>query len=253
MSMQRFKLTIEYHGGLFSGWQRQENAPSVQQAIEESILKFCRLEDVRLHVAGRTDAGVHARGQVAHVDLPARFAPYTIKQATNYHLQGAPITILKVETVPFAFHARFSAIRRSYLYRIINRYDPLAIERGLAWHVRPPLDISLMQEGAEFLLGKHDFSTFRASECQALSPIRTVEKIEISRQEELIEIKVKAPSFLHHQVRNMVGTLKLVGEKKWDPIRVKQALEMQDRRQGGPTASAEGLYFIQVDYGVETA
>ncbi len=250
MMVQRFKLTIEYDGTSFCGWQRQENVLSIQQIIEEAITKFVPAVSPSpiLYVAGRTDAGVHALGQVAHVDLPAHFSESTVRRALNFYLEEVPITILKVEKVDADFHARFSARKRTYVYRIINRPDKLALERFRAWHVPFPLHIDLMQQAAQFLLGRHDFSAFRTVQCQAKDPVRTLEKLDIIQKEDVIECWVEAPSFLHHQVRNMVGTLVEVGRKKHTPVWIADVLASKDRSKAGPTAPAHGLYFVKVSF-----
>jgi tRNA pseudouridine38-40 synthase len=243
----RYKLTIEYDGRPFVGWQRQANGPSVQQAIEEAIFRFCG-EEVRITVAGRTDAGVHALGQVAHVDLVRETTPDTIQGALNFHLKPAPVAILAVEAVPPTFDARMTAIRRSYRYRIVNRRAPLTFEAGLAWQVARPLDAAAMHEAAQVLVGHHDFTSFRAAECQARSPVKTLDRLDVRRFGEEIEIVAEARSFLHHMVRNMVGTLKLVGEGKWTPKDVARALRARDRSAAGPTAPPDGLYLVGVGY-----
>ncbi len=245
--MTRFKLTLEYHGGAFVGWQRQDNGPSVQQALEEAVTGFCG-ETATVHGAGRTDAGVHALGQVAHLDLEKPTTAETLRDALNAHLKPAPVAVLAAEVAADDFHARFSATERRYLYRIVNRRPPLALERGRAWWVPRPLDAAAMHAAAQVLVGKHDFSSFRASECQAKSPVKTLTAIEVSRLAEAIEIRARAPSFLHHQVRNFAGTLRLVGEGKWSAAKVKQVLEACDRNAAGQTAPAEGLYLTEVVY-----
>jgi tRNA pseudouridine38-40 synthase len=245
--MPRYRLLIEYDGGAFVGWQRQTNGVSVQEAIERAIEAFARLP-VRLHVAGRTDAGVHALGQVAHVDLARDWSPATVRDATNQHLKPAAVAILGVERVPDDFHARLSARRRRYLYRIVNRQAPLAIDRGRAWHVRRRLDAAAMHAAAQMLIGRHDFTTFRAAECQARSPIKTLESMNVERVSDDIRIETEARPFLHHQVRNMVGTIKLVGEGKWTPADVAAAPAARDRAAGGPTAPPDGLYLAAVGY-----
>jgi tRNA pseudouridine38-40 synthase len=243
----RYKLTIEYDGTGLVGWQRQPSGQSVQAALEDAFAKFCG-ETVRVHGAGRTDAGVHALAQCAHVDLAREHDPDTIRGALNYHLRPAPISVLLVEPAAPNFDARRSAIGRAYRYRILNRRPPPMLDRQRVWHVAPSLDIEAMREGARHLLGQHDFSTFRDSLCQAKSPVKTLDALDILRAGEEIHIEARARSFLHHQVRNMAGTLKLVGLRQWSPDDVATALEARDRRAGGPTAPAEGLYLVEVKY-----
>ena len=245
--MTRFKLTLEYDGAAFVGWQRQDNGPSVQQALEEAVTAFCG-ERARVHGAGRTDAGVHALGQVAHLDLEKPTTAETLRDAVNHHLKPAPVAVLAAEVAAADFHARFSATERRYLYRIVNRRAPLALERGRAWWVPRPLDAAAMHAAAQVLVGKHDFSSFRASECQARSPVKTLTGIEVSRLAETIEIRARAPSFLHHQVRNFAGTPRLVGEGKWSAAKVEAVLAARDRSAAGQTAPAEGLYLTAVGY-----
>ncbi|MHA1536263.1 MAG: tRNA pseudouridine(38-40) synthase TruA [Alphaproteobacteria bacterium] len=245
--MPRYRLTIEYHGAGLVGWQRQENGASVQGAIEAAIGKFCN-EKITVHGAGRTDAGVHAAGQVAHFDL-AREAPAdTVRDALNAHLRPAAISVLAAEIAPKDFNARYDAIARHYRYRILNRRAPPALERGRVWHVGTPLDAGAMHEAGQIFVGKHDFSSFRASECQAKSPVKTLDALTVSRLGEEIEIAVRARSFLHHQVRNFAGTLRLIGEGKWTKGDLAAALSARDRARGGPTAPAEGLCLIAIDY-----
>ncbi|MCB1839480.1 MAG: tRNA pseudouridine(38-40) synthase TruA [Alphaproteobacteria bacterium] len=252
----RWKLTIEYHGADYCGWQRQDDVPTVQNAIEQAILVFSG-QTVTLHVAGRTDAGVHARGQVAHVDLEdfsKPMQPFEVAKAINAHLRPQLISILLAEPVAGDFEARYHAKGKHYRYKVINRYPFLALDRGLAWQVKKPLDLEAMREGAAVLIGHHDFSTFRDAECQAASPEKTLDSIEISAKEydesggREILFDFRGRSFLHHMVRNIVGTLSLVGEGKWQPADVKTALEARDRTKGGPTAPACGLYLMRVEY-----
>ena len=250
MTKMRYKLLIEYDGTGYVGWQKQPGHPSIQQAIETAIFRFCQ-ESGDVYGSGRTDAGVHALGQVAHVDLAKEFDVYKMRQALNFYLRNDRIAVLDVQGQPESFHARFSAIKRRYIYRMVARPAPLALDLNKAWHVYRPLSVAAMQEAALYLVGHHDFSTFRASECQAASPMKTVDKIEIMQQGDIIEFFVEAKSFLHHQVRNIVGSLKLVGEGKWTPLDLKAALEACDRTKGGPTAPACGLYFHSVDYDVD--
>ena len=245
--MPRYKITIEYDGSGLAGWQRQPDVPSVQQHIEEAIEKFCG-QAVRLHTAGRTDAGVHALAQVGHFDMEKDFPPEKVTAAVNFFLKEQNISILKSELVSEEFHARFSATKRHYIYRIINRHAPLAVERNRAWQVPVPLDIKKMRKAAKHLIGKHDFSSFRDAQCQAKTPIRTMDEIRIEQYDELIEIHVSAQSFLHHMVRNITGTLKMVGQGKWEPDYIKEIIEAKDRQRAGPTAAAQGLFLVQVDY-----
>jgi tRNA pseudouridine38-40 synthase len=245
--MTRFRLLIEYDGGPFVGWQRQENGRSVQQAIEEAIFAFCA-ERTQLAAAGRTDAGVHALGQVAHVDLARETKAETLRDAVNFHLKPQPISILAAEPSAPEFHARFSAIGRQYLYRIANRRAPLALDRGRAWWLPGELDAGAMQAAADRLIGNHDFTSFRSSICQAASPVKTLDRLAVEREGGEIRIHAAARSFLHHQVRNMVGSLKLVGEGRWTAENIAAALAARDRSAAGPTAPAEGLYLAAVQY-----
>jgi tRNA pseudouridine38-40 synthase len=243
----RYKLTIEYDGTGLVGWQRQPNGLSVQAALEDATEKFCS-EKAKVHGAGRTDAGVHALAQVAHVDLARQHPLDTIRSALNHHLRPTPISVLAVEEAALEFDARRSAIGRVYRYRILNRRPPPMLDRMRVWHVAPPLDLAAMQSGAAHLIGKHDFSTFRDSLCQAKSPVKTLDALEVTRDGDEIHIEARARSFLHHQVRNIAGTLKLVGLGQWAPGDVATALAARDRRAGGPTAPAEGLYLVKVTY-----
>ncbi|CAK0775015.1 tRNA pseudouridine synthase A [uncultured Gammaproteobacteria bacterium] len=245
--MPRWKLTLEYDGRPFVGWQRQANGPSVQLALEQAVLRFSGAT-VTVQGAGRTDARVHALAQVAHFDLDKPTTADVVRNALNFYLRPWPVAVLLVESVADDFHARFSALGRSYLYRIINRCTPLALETGRAWHIPYPLDAVAMHEAARRLIGRHDFSTFRASACQGKSPVKSLERLEVSRTGEAITIVAGARSFLHHQVRNMVGTLALVGRGSWSADDVQVALEARDRSRGGPTAPPDGLYFTGVEY-----
>lgn len=245
--MPRYKLTIEYDGTGLVGWQRQPNGVSVQAALEDAITKFCG-DTVTVHGAGRTDAGVHALAQVAHVDLTREHPPDTIRGALNHHVRPATISVLAVEPVGPDFHARIWAKGRVYRYRILNRRPPPMLDRLRVWHVAPALDLAAMQAAARHLVGRHDFSTFRDSLCQAKSPVRTLDLLDVTRAGDEIHIEARARSFLHHQVRNMAGTLKLVGLGQWSPDAVATALAARDRRAGGPTAPAEGLYLVEVRY-----
>jgi tRNA pseudouridine38-40 synthase len=240
-------LTIEYCGAGLVGWQRQPNGLSVQEALETAFHRFCG-EAVTVFGAGRTDAGVHALAQVAHVDLTRDAEPAVIRGAVNHHLKPSAISVLIVERVPHEFDARRSATERRYLYRILNRRAPPALERGRVWHVAPPLDAAAMHAGAQHLAGHHDFTTFRDSLCQAKSPVKTLDILQVTRVGDEIHIEARARSFLHHQVRNMAGTLKLVGIGRWRPDDVAAALAARDRRAGGPTAPADGLSLVAVRY-----
>jgi tRNA pseudouridine38-40 synthase len=245
--MPRYKLTIEYDGSGFVGWQRQKNGLSVQEAIETALGAIAG-EPVPIRGAGRTDAGVHATGQVAHVDIVRAWRSDVLRDALNAHLRPNRVTILAAEEVPASFDARFSARRRHYLYRIINRRSPLTLEAGRAWLIKRRLDAPAMHAAAQILVGRHDFSTFRDAECQAKSPIRRLERLDVGRHGETIEIHASARSFLHHQVRSMVGSLELVGSGKWLSEDLAAALEARDRRRCGTVAPAAGLYLIGVDY-----
>ncbi len=243
----RYKLTIEYDGTGFVGWQRQDNGSSIQEAIEAAIEQFSG-ERVRVFGAGRTDAGVHALGQVAHFDLIKTTDAETVANALNAHLRPDPISVLAAEAVDGKFDARLSARMRAYEYLIVNRRAPLTVARGRAWQVARALDAAAMHEAAQGLLGKHDFSTFRASLCQAKSPAKTLDALDVERSGDEIRVSARARSFLHHQVRNMVGTLELVGAGKWTANDVSAALAACDRARGGPTAPADGLYLVEVGY-----
>ncbi|ASQ05218.1 tRNA pseudouridine(38-40) synthase TruA [Sinorhizobium meliloti] len=247
--MPRYRLTVEYDGSDYVGWQRQDNGSSVQGAIEKAVLSLTR-ETVSIRGAGRTDSGVHARGQVAHLDLTREWKSYTLQNALNAHLAlaGERVSILDVAEAPGDFDARFSAIRRHYLYRIISRRSPLALEARRAWWVPKPLDHDAMHEAAQRLVGHHDFTTFRSAHCQATSPLRTLDRLDVTRAGELIEIRATAQSFLHNQIRSFAGSLKLVGEGKWTPDDLQAALEARDRKACGPVAPPDGLYFMRVDY-----
>ena len=245
--MARFKLTIEYDGGPFVGWQRQDNGLGVQQVLEEAIRGFTN-EVVTLHCAGRTDAGVHALGQVAHFDLLGEWEPHRIRDALNAHIRPHPISVIAAENVAAEFHARLSATERRYEYHILNRRSPPAIKRGCVWWVPSPLDTAGMSIAAEVLIGHHDFTSFRATNCQAKSPLKTLDELAVARMGETIVVTARARSFLHHQVRNMVGTLGWVGQGKWSATNVERALKARNRAAGGPTAPADGLFLVGVGY-----
>ena len=245
--MSRYRLTIEYDGTAFVGWQRQANGPSIQEAIEDAIVRLSG-EQATLAGAGRTDAGVHALGQVAHLDLGRDLEPEKLMRAINFHLRPRPIVVLSAELAAADFHARFSATARRYLYRIVNRPAPPTLDRGRAWHMPARLNARAMHRAAQTLIGRHDFTTFRAKACQAESPVKTLDELRVIRRGDEIRIEATARSFLHRQVRNMVGTLKLVGEGKWTEDDVASALAARDRAAGGPTAPADGLYLVEVLY-----
>lgn len=243
----RYKFVIEYDGTPFIGWQRQAGQLSVQGVLEDA-LKTALRHPVTVWGSGRTDTGVHAIAQVAHIETEEKLNTYRLFESLNALVRPYPISIKSIEEVEDDFHARFSAKKRHYIYKIQNTPYPPSINKGHVWWVRPKLDIQKMQKAADLMLGKHDFSTFRASECQAKSPVKTLDSFEVIQNGEIIEFHVAAKSFLHHQVRNMVGTLELVGEGKWSIEKFKKAFESCDRTKGGPTAPPEGLYFESVEY-----
>ena len=245
--MPRYRLTLEYDGAPFVGWQRQDNGPSVQGALEDAIEKLSG-ERVTVTGSGRTDAGVHALGQVAHFDLVKTFEPGKVRDALNYHLRPNPVVVLDADAVDSEFHARFSARSRHYLFRILNRRSPPALETGKVWHVSHKLDAEAMHAAAQVFVGQHDFTTFRAAECQAQSPVKTLDRLDVSRRADEIHIEASARSFLHHQIRSFAGTLKLVGEGKWTPRDVADALAAKDRTRCGPVSPPDGLYLVRVDY-----
>ena len=247
--MPRYFFTVEYDGTPYVGWQRQGKGKSVQGVIEKAIFDATG-ETVTLGGAGRTDSGVHATGQVAHCDLQKSWLPYVLRNALNAHLAlaGESVSILDANEVAQQYDSRFSAIKRHYLYRIISRPAPLAIEATRAWWVRKPMDHEAMHEAAQRLVGHHDFTTFRSAHCQAKNPVRTMEFLQVTRSGPLIEIRASAQSFLHNQIRSFAGTLKLVGEGKWSADDVQRALEARDRKACGPVAPPHGLYFLKVDY-----
>lgn len=243
----RYRLEIEYDGGPFAGWQRQENAPSVQQTIEDAAAKFAHGE-THCYGAGRTDSGVHALAMTAHLDLPKEVDPFTVQNALNALVRPWPVSILSSELVEEDFHARFSAKERQYLYRIVSRRAPLALEAGKAWQVPYALDADAMAEGSKLLVGVHDFTTFRSSHCQSRSPVKSLTEMIVERSGDEITLRLCAPSFLHNQVRSIVGTLERVGAGKWSVNDVKHALEAADRTRCGPVAPAAGLYFVKAVY-----
>ncbi|MFN3686750.1 tRNA pseudouridine(38-40) synthase TruA [Salinarimonas sp.] len=245
--MPRYKLVVEYDGTPYSGWQRQANGRSVQQVLEEAIEAFCG-HPVRLHCAGRTDAGVHATHQVAHVDLDRPFRLDTIRDAANAHMRDDLIAVVRAQAVSETFNARLSAVRRHYRYRILNRGAPATLDRTRVWHVRQRIDVALMQEAADQLLGHHDFTTFRASQCQGRTPMKTLERLAVSAHGEEVHVEAASRSFLHNQVRSMVGTILLAGIGRWSVAEVRAALEARDRTRCGALAPPHGLYFVGVDY-----
>ncbi len=245
--MPRYKLTIEYDGRPFVGWQRQANGLSVQEAVESAILRLTGVAS-QIQAAGRTDAGVHAKGQVVQVDLERDWRGDRLRDALNAHLRLFPVAVVLAETVGSDFEARFSARKRHYLYRILNRRAPPTHERGYVWHVARALDAGAMHAAAQPLLGRHDFTTFRAAECQANSPMRTLEQLDVARAGDMIEVRVSALSFLHRQVRSLVGSLEHVGSGKWTAADLKAALDARDRARCGAVAPADGLILMQVDY-----
>lgn len=246
--MRRVALLLEYDGGNFVGWQRQKTGISVQGVLEQAASRLCNGVPVPCVAAGRTDSGVHATGQVVHLDLPSQLDLGTIRDALNFHMKPHAAAVVEAADVAHNWSARFSATGRAYRYVINTRKARLVLARGHAWHVDHPLDIDAMREAASALVGHHDFTSFRASSCQAKSPVRTLDLLEITQSGEAIDIRVEARSFLHHQVRNMVGSLKLVGAGKWPIARVADALAARTRAAAGPTAPPEGLYLTRVTY-----
>jgi tRNA pseudouridine38-40 synthase len=245
--MPRFRLTIEYDGTSYAGWQSQANGPSIQARLEAAVTAFTG-EQSMVQGAGRTDAGVHALGQVAHVDLSRDWSPNVVQNALNAQLRPDPIVILGCVLVPDDFQARFDATGRHYLYRILNRRAPPALDAARVWHWMSRLDAEAMHQGAQLLLGQHDFTTYRSAHCQAKSPVKTLDRLDVSRRGDEIHIAASARSFMHNQVRSMVGCLKLVGEGRWQPIRMATALAARDRSECGMVAPPEGLYLMRVDY-----
>lgn len=245
--MPRYKLVIEYDGTPFVGWQVQDNGISVQGALEQAAAAFSG-KTVTVRGAGRTDAGVHALGQVAHVDFSRAWDIDTVRDAINAHLRPHPIAVLTVEPVAENFDARFSAVKRHYRYRIVNRRAPLALDASRAWRIPRPLDAQAMQSAAQNLVGRHDFTTFRAAECQAKSPVKTLDRLDVERHGDEVHVHASARSFLHHQVRSMVGSLALVGDGRWSAADLARALAARDRTACGPVAPPDGLYLVKVDY-----
>jgi tRNA pseudouridine38-40 synthase len=245
--LTRFALTLEFDGGPFMGLQRQDHGPSVQESVERAVFEVTG-ERATLHSAGRTDSGVHALAMVSHVDVAKAITPFRLREALNARLRPEPIAVLACEARPDEWHARFSCIGRRYLYRIRNRRAPLTLERGRAWHVTRPLDAEAMHRAAQALVGRHDFTTFRSAHCQAESPVKTLDRLDVRREGDAVLIEADARSFLHHQVRSMVGTLALVGLGQWREEQVAEALDARDRAALGLNAPAEGLYFVEALY-----
>jgi tRNA pseudouridine38-40 synthase len=245
--MTRWKLTIEYDGGPFMGWQQQDHGPSVQQTLQEALQRMSG-EHVLFTAAGRTDAGVHALAMSAHVDVTRDFTPHRLREGLNALVRPHPIAVLDVEPVADDWHARFSCVGRRYLYRILSRRPPPALDTGKVWHIPVPLDVEAMREGAAQLIGRHDFTTFRSAQCQSDSPVKTLDKLDVARVGEEIHVTAAARSFLHHQVRSMVGCLALVGRGQWEPSDMRKALEARDRSALGFNAPPHGLYFVEAIY-----
>ena len=245
--MPRFRITIEYDGTPFMGWQRQEHGPSIQQTLEEALQRMTG-EEAAFTAAGRTDAGVHALAMSAHVDVAKSLTPHRLREGSNALVRPLPVSVLEVEMVSGDWGARFSCIGRRYLYRILNRRAPPALDAGRVWHSPVPLAVDAMAEGAAMLIGRHDFTTFRSAQCQSDSPVKTLDRLEIRREGEEIHVKTAARSFLHHQVRSMVGCLALVGRGQWQPDDMRNALEARDRAALGLNAPPHGLYFVEAVY-----
>ncbi len=245
--MTRFRLTVEFDGRPFMGWQRQNHGPSVQQAIEEAAWAVTG-EAASVYAAGRTDAGVHGLAMAAHVDIEKAITPFRLMEALNARLRPHPIAILACEAVAEDWHARFSCIGRRYLYRIVNRRAPLTLERGRAWQIARPLDADAMHDAAQALVGLHDFTTFRSVHCQSESPVKTLDRLDVVREGDAVRVVAAARSFLHHQVRSMVGCLALVGQGQWSAADLSEALEARDRAALGLNAPPDGLYFVAADY-----
>lgn len=245
--MARFALTLEFDGTPFMGLQRQAHGPSVQQAVEEAVFATTG-ERATMHAAGRTDAGVHALAMRAHIDIARPITPFRLMEALNAHMRPAPVSVLECEEKPEDWHARFSCIGRSYLYRICNRRAPLTLEANRAWLIHQPLDADAMHRAAQALVGQHDFTTFRSVHCQASSPVKTLDRLDVRREGEFVLVEVAARSFLHHQVRSMVGCLALVGMGRWAEQEVAKALAARDRQELGLNAPPHGLYFVEAVY-----
>ncbi len=245
--MTRWKLILEWDGTPFMGWQRQDHGPSVQAAVERAA-KAMTGEAVTAHAAGRTDAGVHALAMAAHVDIAKTVTPHRLTEGLNALLRPEPVAVVRAEPVADDWHARFSCVGRRYLYRIANRRAPLTLDANRAWRIGPALDLAAMREGASYLVGRHDFTTFRSVHCQSDSPVKTLDALTVEREEDEIHVRAEARSFLHHQVRSMVGCLALVGLGRWQPADMRKALEAKDRAALGLNAPPEGLYFVEALY-----
>lgn len=245
--MTRWRLTVEYDGGPFMGWQRQEHGPSVQQTLEEALQRMTG-EQAAFHAAGRTDAGVHALAMATHVDVMKSLTPHRLREGLNALVRPQPVSVLDVAEMPDDWHARFSCVGRRYLYRILSRPVPPALDFGRVWHIPVPLDVEAMQAGAAHLIGRHDFTTFRSAQCQSDSPVKTLDRLEVTRVGEEIHVTAAARSFLHHQVRSMVGCLAMVGRGQWQPDDMRRALEARDRAELGFNAPPHGLYFVEAVY-----
>ena len=245
--MTRWKLTLEWDGTPFMGWQRQDHGPSVQAAVERAAAAMTH-EPVTAYAAGRTDAGVHALAMAVHVDIAKELTPHRLREGLNALLRPDPVAVLRAEPVSNDWHARFSCVGRRYLYRISNRRAPLTLDAHRAWRIGPELNLAAMREGASYLVGRHDFTTFRSVHCQSDSPLKTLDALTVERAEDELHIRAEARSFLHHQVRSMVGCLALVGLGRWQPEDVREALEARDRAALGLNAPPEGLYFVEAVY-----
>lgn len=250
--MPRYRLDLEYDGRPYVGWQRQDNGVSIQEVLERAVFSFCG-ETVVVFGAGRTNSGVHALGQVAHIDLAKTVAPETVTNALNYFLRHDSVVVLRTTLVDGEFHARFSAVWRRYEYRILTRRAPPTFERGRVWHLPGGLNAAAMSRAAKALVGRHDFTSFRSANCQAASPIKTLDELRVIRDGDRITVHAKARSFLHNQVRIMVGSLKRVGDGSWPEHAIREMLAARDRTKGGPTAPAEGLFFVAVGYASDDA
>jgi tRNA pseudouridine38-40 synthase len=244
---QRFRITVEFNGQPFMGWQRQPHGATVQKALEDACAAILK-EQIVVHAAGRTDAGVHGLGMVAHLDVARVMTPFTLMEAINAGLIDVPVAVIACETVAADFHARFSCLARHYEYRIVNRRAPLTLGAGREWRIKKALDAEAMHEAAQILVGHHDFTTFRSVHCQSANPVKTLDRLDVARGGDAITIRASARSFLHHQVRSMVGCLSLVGIGRWSAGDLREALEARDRTRLGLNAPPDGLYFVQADY-----